>query len=229
MEITIQQSDLAFAVGSALASVPAKSTLTILQSLLLEVQDGALRITGTDLDVTTSVTVPCAVKSGGRAAVQARHFSDAVRKLPRDNVRVADEDGGLTVFYAKGKSQVPRLDDQDFPMTPDVKPEGRISIDGPVLARLIQRTAYAVSSDETRAVLNGVYFAATDKVHCVIRSTFAGFVWPAPDVKDRSARLARKASWFPVAPCRCWAAWPPKPRAPSRWGWPLRATRRRFA
>ena len=64
MEITIQQSDLAFAVGTALGSVPAKSTLTILQSLLLEVQDGGLRITGTDLDVTTSVTVPCTVKSG---------------------------------------------------------------------------------------------------------------------------------------------------------------------
>jgi DNA polymerase-3 subunit beta len=163
MEITIQQSNLAFAVGTALGSVPAKSTLTILQSLLLEVQDGGLRITGTDLDVTTSVTVPCTVKAGGRAAVQARHFSDAVRKLPRDSVRVADEDGGLTVFYGTGKSQVPRLDDQDFPMTPDVKPEGRISIDGPVLARLIQRTAYAVSSDETRAVLNGVFFAASDK------------------------------------------------------------------
>src|SRR5262245_16761009 len=105
MEITIQQTDLAFAVGSALGSVPAKSTLTILQALLLEAREDGLRITGTDLDVTTSVTVPCALKAGGRAAVHARHFSDTVRKLPRDNVRVADEDGGLTVFYGKGKSQ----------------------------------------------------------------------------------------------------------------------------
>ena len=163
MEITIQQSDLAFGVGTALSSVPAKSTLTILQSLLLEVQDGGLRITGTDLDVTTSVTVPCETKTAGRVAVQARHFSDAVRKLPKGPVRVLDDEGGLTVHYAKGKSQVPRLDDQDFPMTPEVKAEGRVSIDGPVLARLIQRTSYAVSSDETRAVLNGVYFIATDK------------------------------------------------------------------
>ena len=78
-------------------------------------------------------------------------------------MRVVDDEGGLTVHYAKGKSQVPRLDDQDFPMTPEVKAEGRVSIEGPVLARLIQRTSYAVSSDETRAVLNGVYFVATDK------------------------------------------------------------------
>src|SRR5262249_56594969 len=117
-EIPFRQPALVSGVGTALSSVPAKSTLTILQSLLLEVQDGGLRITGTDLDVTTSVTVPCEGKSAGRVAVQARHFSDAVRKLPKGSVRVVDDEGGLTVHYGKGKSQVPRLDDQDFPMTP---------------------------------------------------------------------------------------------------------------
>jgi DNA polymerase-3 subunit beta len=163
MDLTIQQADLAYAVGRALDSVPPKSTLTILQALLLDAQDDTLRVTGTDLDVTTSITLPCAAKSPGRAAVHARHFADAVRKLPRESVRVADEEGSLTVFYGKGKSQVPKLDDQDFPMQPEVRPESRITIEGPVLARLIQRSAYAVSSDETRAVLNGVLVQASDK------------------------------------------------------------------
>lgn len=165
MDLSIQQADLAYAVGAALGSVPAKSTLSILQALLLEAEEDQLRITGTDLDVTTSITVPCAIAEAGRAAVQARHFSDAVRKLPRDLVRVATEDGNLTVHYGKGKgkSQVPKLDDQDFPAQPEVRPEGRITIEGPILARLIARTAYAVSSDETRAVLNGVLVQATEQ------------------------------------------------------------------
>jgi len=164
MDLSIQQADLGYAVATALGSVPAKSTLTILQALLLEAQGDTLRITGTNLDVTTSITVPCGVTTGGRAAIQARHFVDAVRKLPRDLVRVADEEGNLTVFYGKGKgkSQVPKLDDQDFPMQPEMRPEGKITIDGQVLKRLIQRSAYAVSSDETRAVLNGVLVQASD-------------------------------------------------------------------
>jgi DNA polymerase-3 subunit beta len=163
MEFSISQSDLSYALQTALASVPSKSTLPILQALLLELDEGQLRITGTDLEVTTSITVPCTAKSGGRAAVQARHFADAVRKLPKGEVRVAEEDGRVTVFYGngKGKSQVPKLDDQDFPSQPEVRPEGSISLDGAVLSRLVGRTAYAVSSDETRPVLNGVLVEAT--------------------------------------------------------------------
>ena len=161
MDLSLQQADLTYALGAAIGSVPAKSTLAILQALLLEADGDTLRITGTDLDVTTSITIPCKSKSGGRAAVQARHFADAVRKLPRGEVRVAEESGSLTVFYGKGKTQVPKLDDQDFPLQPDVRAEGTVGVDGPVLARLIARTQYAISTDESRLALNGVYIVPT--------------------------------------------------------------------
>jgi DNA polymerase-3 subunit beta len=186
MELSIAQSDLSYALQTALASVPSKSTLPILQALLLEAEEGHLRITGTDLEVTTSITVPCTVKSAGRAAVQARHFADAVRKLPKGEVRVSEEDGGLTVFYGngKGKTQVPKLDDQDFPSQPEVRPEGSISLEGSVLARLVGRTGYAVSSDETRPVLNGVLIEATDE----------GITLVATD-GHRLARATRKGSF----------------------------------
>jgi DNA polymerase-3 subunit beta len=168
MDLSIQQADLAYALGAAIGSVPAKSTLAILQALLLEADGDTLRITGTDLDVTTSITIPCKGKTGGRAAVQARHFADAVRKLPRGEVRVADENGDLTVFYGKGKTQVPKLDDQDFPLQPDVRSEGTVSVDGPVLSRLIARTQYAISTDESRLALNGVYVVpSTDQLTLV--------------------------------------------------------------
>jgi DNA polymerase-3 subunit beta len=158
MDLTIQQADLGYALGAAVGSVPAKSTLAILQALLLEADGNTLRVTGTDLDVTTTITIPCTVKTPGRAAVQARHFADAVRKLPRGEVRVAEESGALTVFYGKGKTQVPKLDDQDFPLQPDARAEGTVSVEGPVLSRLIARTQYAISTDESRLALNGVYF-----------------------------------------------------------------------
>ena len=72
MELTIQQGDLAFGVGRALASVSSRSPLPLLSCVLLEAQDGVLTITGTDLDVTTAARVPCTVQSAGRAAVSAR-------------------------------------------------------------------------------------------------------------------------------------------------------------
>jgi len=163
MEFTIQQSDLSYALSTALASVPSKSTLAILSAVLLEAEKDELRITGTDLDVTTTITVPCTVKTPGRAAVQARHFADTVRKLPKDQVKVGeDAQGRISIEYGKGKGKtaVPRQNDQEFPVLPTIKADSKASIEGPALARLIARSAYAVSSDETRPMLNGVYVQA---------------------------------------------------------------------
>jgi len=166
MEFTIQQTDLSYALTTALASVPSKSTMPILSTVLLEAEKNELRITGTDLDVTTSVTVPCTVQSPGRAAVQARHFADSVRKLPRDLVKVSEDgQGRISVEYGKGKgrSAVPRQNDKEFPALPQVKADAKAAIEGPVLARLVARSAYAVSNDETRPVLNGVLVQADAK------------------------------------------------------------------
>lgn len=166
MEFTIQQPDLSYALSTALASVPSKSTIPILSTVLLEAEGSTLRITGTDLDLTTSITVPAKVKTPGRAAVQARHFADAVRKLPRDEVKVGqDAQNRLSIEYGKGKgrSAVPRQDDAVFPAVPTVKAEHQATVDGPALARLIARSAYAVSSDETRQVLTGVFVQAEGK------------------------------------------------------------------
>jgi DNA polymerase-3 subunit beta len=185
MEFTIQQSDLSYALSTALASVPSKTTMPILYTVLLEAEQNELRITGTDLDLTTTITVPCTVKTPGRAAVQARHFADSVRKLPRDTVRVTDDgQGRISVEYGKGKGKtaVPKQNDQDYPALPTLKTDAKAAIEGPALARLIARSAYAVSNDETRQMLNGVYvqaegnqvsFVATDG-HRLARATKNG-------------------------------------------------------
>ena len=86
MDLTIQQGDLAFAVARALGSVPQKSAQPLLNCLLLEADKSTLRVTGSDLDLTTSVTVPCLGKAPGRVAVNAKHFNEVVRKMPRGAV-----------------------------------------------------------------------------------------------------------------------------------------------
>src|SRR5262245_48845806 len=103
MELTIQQADLAFGAGKALASVSAKGPLPLLSCMLLEADSEGLRITGTDLDVTTSVHLPCAVKKPGRAAVSARHFHEVVRKMSKGEVMLAVVDGQCEVRYGGGK------------------------------------------------------------------------------------------------------------------------------
>src|SRR4029453_9330841 len=89
MDLAIQQGDLAFAVGKAMASISAKSPMPLLSCLVLEAEKNILRVTGTDLELTTAVSVPCSVKTPGKAAVSARHFHEMVRQMPPGEAQLA--------------------------------------------------------------------------------------------------------------------------------------------
>jgi len=184
MDLTIQQGDLAFAVARALGSVPQKSAQPLLNCLLLEADKSTLRVTGSDLDLTTSVTVPAMGRAPGRVAVNARHFHDVVRKMPRGAVTLKLEKNQLEAGYGDGRgwSRFPVQKSDEYPTPPELKSTVKVTIPGETLARLVERSAYAVSEEATRASLNGVFlhgspqqlaFVATDG-HRLARATSKG-------------------------------------------------------
>jgi DNA polymerase-3 subunit beta len=173
MDLTIQQGDLAFAVARALGSVPQKSAQPLLNCLLLEATQTGLRVTGSDVDITTTVTVPCKSDAPGRVAVMAKHFNEVVRKMPRGAVTLKLAKNQLEVGYGDGKgwSRFPVQQSDQYPLPPELHDGTRLEMAGETLARLVDRTAYAVSSEATRASLTGVFvhgstqqvvFVATD-------------------------------------------------------------------
>lgn len=165
MELSIQQGDLAYAVAKAFGSVSTKSPMPLLACLLVEADKSGLRITGSDLDVTTAVTVPCAVKAVGKFAVSARHFNDVVRKIPRGTVQLSIAGEQCEIKYGDGKgwSRFPIQDASDFPRIPELKAENQVALAGDALARLITRSLYAASTDATRPNLSGVFIQGGDK------------------------------------------------------------------
>ena len=184
MDLTIQQGDLAFAVARALGSVPQKSAQPLLNCLLLEADQSTLRVTGSDLDLTTSATVPCLGKAPGRVAVNAKHFNEVVRKMPRGGVSLKLDKNQLEITYGDGKgwSRFPVQKSDEYPTPPELKGKVKVTLPGDTLSRLVERTAYAVSEETTRASLNGVFvhgnatqlsFVATDG-HRLARATCKG-------------------------------------------------------
>lgn len=186
MDLTIQQGDLAFAVGRALGSVQQKAANPLLSCVLLEADKGGLRVTGTDLDVTTSILVPCTVRTPGRAAIGARHFNEVIRKMPKGAVSLAQSGNQIEVRYGDGKgwSRFPVQIADEFPRVPELKGDSHATLEGDALARMVERTAYASSEEPARPQLNGVYVHGTDK-----QVTFV-----ATD-GHRLARTARKGSF----------------------------------
>ena len=170
MELVIQQGDLAFAVGKAFGAVSSKSPMPLLSCVLLEADKHGLRVTGTDLEITTAVTVPGTTKTPGRAAVSARHLNEVVRKMPRGALQVGFSGEQLEIKYGDGRgwSRFPVQDPSDFPRVPELKAETKISLDAPAVSRLVARTAYAASTDATRPQLSGVLVhGAADRLQLV--------------------------------------------------------------
>jgi len=190
MELTIQQGDLAFGVGRALGSVSNRSPLPLLSCVLLEAADNTLTITGTDLDVTTSVRVPCQVAKPGRAAVSARHFNEVVRKMSRGVLSLSIKNQQCEVQYGDGKgwSRFPTQDPSDFPRVPDLKAETTLELDGEVLTRLVERTSYSASTEETRPQLNGVLLQSGEKQVTLVATD-----------GHRLAKTTRKGSFVALA------------------------------
>lgn len=184
--LAIQQGDLLFAVGRALASVPQKNAQPLLTCVLLEADKKGLRVTGTDLDVTTSVRVPCTVREPFSLAVGARHFHEVIRKMPRGTVTLSVEGNQFKVSYGDGKgwSKFPVQRADEFPRVPELKGDLRVAIEGDALARMIERTAYATSDEPARPQLNGVLVQGTDKFIALVATD-----------GHRLARTARKGAF----------------------------------
>jgi DNA polymerase-3 subunit beta len=119
-------------------------------------------LTCTDLDVSVCTEAPSSVADGGRATVPARRFAEIVRELPPEEVTVGTDDLKVTLDCRIGQFSLMGMDAEEFPKLPEVEEGARLSLPGAEVARGIRSTIYAVSTDETRPVLNGVLMEVRD-------------------------------------------------------------------
>ncbi|MBD3236134.1 MAG: DNA polymerase III subunit beta [Candidatus Eisenbacteria bacterium] len=164
MKFTLMQSDLQKALHLVVSVVPTKSTLPILETVLLDAQPkGGLTLTATDLDISVRAQHGADVKEGGRVAVSARRFFDVVRELPEQEVALEGDESGLTLSCGSGRYRFVGATVEDFPSLPEIAAEREVGLDPRKLERLIRRTLYAVSTDETRPELTGVFLEVREQ------------------------------------------------------------------
>ena len=140
--------------------VSTRTTLPILSNVLIEAADGKLRLTTTDLDVGVSGTVEADIKKEGAATLPVKRLVSIIRELPAAEVEVSI-DGKDVASITCGPSffKIIGLPNGEFPPLPDFKDAKEYKISQEMLRESLRRTAYAISSDETRYVLNGIFTA----------------------------------------------------------------------
>ena len=161
MELKIATSELSKALGRSQGIVEKKSTMPILSHVLLEAKKDQIIVSATDLDLAVSSEhrEGCEIMKEGALAVSARHLYEIVRALPEQQVTLKKAHNNyLELRSGPSEFRIVGLPAEDFPALPrfDKVPFG--DVDPQLLLDMVERTFFAVSTDETRYNLNGVFF-----------------------------------------------------------------------
>ncbi len=163
MQITIARNTMLKALSHTQGVVEARGTIPILSNVLLQAAGDTLRITATDMDLTVIEDVDATVAQEGAVTVSAQMLHDVVRKLPEDaDVGIVSEDDRLAVRAGRSSIRLVTLPETDFPNSPADDLPHSFSMPSDILVRLINRTHFAMSSEETRHYLNGLYLHAAE-------------------------------------------------------------------
>ncbi len=142
------------------ASIPAKTTLPVLANLLVETTERGIRLSGTDLDIAVSTEVAADVETPGAITIPAKKLQEIARELPPSPVKVASTgEQRITLECGRARFKLLGLPRDEFPAFPAVRFDDSAStwrIKSGDVQKLIQHTAFAVSTEESRPILNGV-------------------------------------------------------------------------
>lgn len=164
MQLTISREQISQGLAAVQNVVSARSTLPILSNVLLRAEDAKLELTATDLDVAISTTVAAQVKKGGATTVPVKKLTGIVRELGGIELEMeVDEKNHCAIRCGPSFYKMIGLPAEEFPPVPKLKDDKKVVISQGTLKGMLKRTAYAVSSDETRYVLNGIFFSLKEQ------------------------------------------------------------------
>lgn len=163
MELTVAKKDLLKIVARMQGVAERKSTMPVLANVLLAADgNNALRLAATDLYLSLIGRIPAEIAKGGSVAVSAKDLFERVKMMPEGPVVIASQDNATTTIKASGTARrytLRGMPGEDFPPLPQpAEGSPTLALDVDVLAELIAKTHFSISTDETRAHLNSALF-----------------------------------------------------------------------
>lgn len=158
MEIVLEKDEFLKSLQKIQGLVERKVTMPILSHCLIETREDRILITATDLEILMYTETKCKIKKSGQLAAPARKLFEIVRDLPEDNLNLRWKEGYfLEITSGKSLFRISALPADEFPKL-SIETEEHVGLKSELIKRLIDRTFFAISTDETRPNLNGIYF-----------------------------------------------------------------------
>lgn len=160
MKFSVSKEKLLAGLQTVQNVVSTRTTLPILSNVLLQATEGQLRLTTTDLDVGVSGGVSAQIEKPGATTLPARRLATIVRELPAAEIQVeVDSKNVASIRCGQSFFKILGLPEEEFPPLPKFDDTRTFTISQQLLRDALKKTSYAISTDETRYVLNGILFS----------------------------------------------------------------------
>jgi DNA polymerase-3 subunit beta len=163
MNLTIAKEQILNGLQAVQNVVSTRTTLPILSNVLVRAQEGRVEFAATDLDVTISCSVEAAVKKPGATTLPVKKLFGIVRELSTGEIDLETDDKNVTSLRS-GSSffKIRGLAAEEFPPLPKFKEDKKITLPQEKIKSMLRKTAFAISTDESRYVLNGIFLSLKD-------------------------------------------------------------------
>ncbi|MFT4416912.1 DNA polymerase III subunit beta [Fredinandcohnia humi] len=177
MKFIIQREYLVQSVQDVMKAVSSRTTIPILTGIKIVASSEGVTLTGSDSDISIESFIPTEeagdeiveIKQPGSIVLQARFFSEIVKKLPKDTVEIEVHPNLLTVIRSgKAEFNLNGLDADEYPHLPQIEENNVFKIPADLLKNMIRQTVFAVSTSETRPILTGVNWKVeNNELNCI--------------------------------------------------------------
>lgn len=159
MKIVCNKNDLLKGVNTVMKAVPSKTTMPILECILIDASTNEIKFTANDMELGIETKIEGSIMERGIVALEAKLFSEIIRKLPENDVTItSDEKNNTLIVCEKSKFSIMGKDGEDFSYLPFVERDYCISISQFTLKEVIRQTIFSISANDSNKMMTGELF-----------------------------------------------------------------------
>lgn len=159
MKIICSKSELLQGVNTVLKAVPAKTTMPILECILIDTTDGQIKLTANDMELGIETKIKGDILDKGKIALEAKLFSEIVRKLPDSEVTIqTDENFRALIKCEKAKFNIAGKSGDDFSYLPEIEKNQMVVLSQFSLKEIIRQTIFSIADNENNRLMTGELF-----------------------------------------------------------------------
>ena len=164
MKVICEKEKILKGISSVINGVATKTTMPILEGILIQTNDNELKLTSYDLEIGIEYILEAQIEEQGATVVNATMFSEIIKRLPSSEIKLFLNEKNLLEIECEGSLyKLATMNPDEFPELPKINVDNSIEIEQTVLKNMIRKTIFAVSTEENRPIFTGCLFEVTDK------------------------------------------------------------------